>query len=335
MAEPHVFFPGIHALRALAAILVVYSHAEYVAHEYGGLSYEGRLTIPLAGLGVILFFAISGFVIALQRRKPVGVFLKHRFLRIYPSYWLAGVLALVAFKLSGREIANSPGIGTTVMSFLLFPWSEGSDATTIPYWTLAFEMTFYILAAIAFWLRLSDRTLAIIAVLWIVAVDFFASDPAGAVAYSFPGAMILLSSAVQIFPIGLVCGIHFDKFKRAGRWPYAAGACLALVAGLQLEEFSVLRSLILGMSAACLILAVADIAAGRIVATLGNASYGIYLMHFPAMIVAAQISPKHGFLWFFIVGMISGLAFGLFDHWLYQRMITAPRIGSAQQSPAP
>ena len=61
------FFPGVHGLRALAAMTVLFSHAIYFAN--GHVATPGQVWLGRAG--VMLFFAISGFVIALQRRKPV------------------------------------------------------------------------------------------------------------------------------------------------------------------------------------------------------------------------------------------------------------------------
>jgi peptidoglycan/LPS O-acetylase OafA/YrhL len=60
---------------------------------------------------------------------------------------------------------------------------------------------------------------------------------------------------------------------------------------------------------------------------LGDASYGIYLLHFPPMYALSTIYPHPGDIWFFVVGMICGVSFGLFDHWLYRQMtsVTATR----------
>ncbi len=339
MAQSRVFYPGIHALRAVAAIAVIYSHAEFVAQAYGGIVYERRL--PLAYLGVILFFAISGFVIALNRRRGIGEFVLHRLLRIYPSYWLAILIEVTAFAAIGGGKAVTPA------SLFLYPSATVNDATAIPYWTLAFEVTFYALASLAFALRLSDRTLTIIAVGWIVAVNLFAASPNGpdyltaVTAYSFPGfPKILLSSAVQVFPMGLLCGIHFATLRHASRWIYAAAAVMALVAsfGFPFDWFATKHLLTLGIAASCLVLAVADLDLGsRIVTLLGNASYGIYLMHFPAMVFAASLAPglAHlGFGYFFTVALIAGTGFGLLDHRLYRTLAAASRPWFRRPQPA-
>ena len=105
------FFPGVHALRAAAAMSVLVAHSLFVASgskiiwEY---DYLGRT-------GVVLFFAISGFVIALQRSKPVGEFIKHRALRIYPGFWIALALEAALFTATGFPV------GFRAATFLLYP----------------------------------------------------------------------------------------------------------------------------------------------------------------------------------------------------------------------
>jgi peptidoglycan/LPS O-acetylase OafA/YrhL len=99
MIAARPFFPGIHALRAVAATLVVITHAAYVANDSAEVVVAPY--VAYGRIGVILFFAISGFVIALQRQKPVGVFIVHRLLRIYPSYWIALLTAALGFIWSG------------------------------------------------------------------------------------------------------------------------------------------------------------------------------------------------------------------------------------------
>jgi peptidoglycan/LPS O-acetylase OafA/YrhL len=187
-------------------------------------------------------------------------------------------------------------------------------------------MTFYTLAAMAFACRFSDRTLTIIALLWIGAVNVLAANPADAAEYSFPGRWILLSSPVQVFPMGLICGIHFERFKQAGRWPYLIGCIVAFACSLPLAELSVVKILFHGFSSCCFILAVADLdIRSRAVKALGNASYGTYLIHFPVMVTAAAISPLHGIFWFFAIGMMGGILFGTLDHYGQMAIATIRR----------
>src|SRR3954452_23310572 len=90
----------IQALRAAAAIGVVVSHLTSFEAKY----VPGPAILPraadLCGLGVDLFFVISGFIIATVSLGQFGQpgawrrFLGHRFLRIYPIYWFYCLLVL-------------------------------------------------------------------------------------------------------------------------------------------------------------------------------------------------------------------------------------------------
>ncbi|MFC7702431.1 acyltransferase family protein [Bradyrhizobium sp. GCM10028915] len=314
MAKVPRFFQGIHALRAVAAIYVVGEHATYVANHY--------TPIRMTSYGVILFFAISGFVIALQRTKTVSDFIRHRWLRIYPSYWLAMIVAATSLA-----IIHSP-ISASASSLLLYPSTVSNSTLTIPYWTLAFEITFYVIAAAVFWARFSDRTLTILALCWILIVNVVAAAPSVGV-YTFPGfPAILWSPPVQVFPMGVICGIHFERLRTVGRPVLCAVAFVAFCVSFAFPEYAAHKLLFLGISAASLTLAVADLdLKSRLATTLGNASYGIYLLHFPAIIVAARVLQQHGLAWFFLyfaIGTAAGYVFGLLDCRIYRRLMSGP-----------
>jgi peptidoglycan/LPS O-acetylase OafA/YrhL len=70
-------------VRYLAVMLVVLQHG----FMYGGRPDPiGRYGLwSIGNLGVWLFFALSGFLLLQRvRQQPLGQFVKHRLLRIYP-----------------------------------------------------------------------------------------------------------------------------------------------------------------------------------------------------------------------------------------------------------
>jgi exopolysaccharide production protein ExoZ len=97
------------------------SHAIYFSNDHAAA--PGQVWLGRAG--VMLFFAISGFVIALQRQKPVATFIKHRAIRIYPAYWIALALEAVLFTAIGFPASVTPDV------VLLYPTVPRGLATSI------------------------------------------------------------------------------------------------------------------------------------------------------------------------------------------------------------
>jgi exopolysaccharide production protein ExoZ len=162
-------FESIDILRGLAAFVVVLSHAQEAYWRNGPLIWDGQASEFFAtqslldaflymfrygGLGVPLFFVISGFCIHLpyaggRKRMNAREFTIRRMLRLYPLY-LAVVLA--GFALVGMKYGY--GIGeVTWRNFVghLFFWyyftdpaSPGMGITPL-LWTIAIEVHFYVL----------------------------------------------------------------------------------------------------------------------------------------------------------------------------------------------
>ena len=63
-SAPNAFYPGIHALRGIAAVLVVVEHGGLFATQAVGVPFTNLLKIDFGALGVLTFFIISGFVMS-------------------------------------------------------------------------------------------------------------------------------------------------------------------------------------------------------------------------------------------------------------------------------
>lgn len=102
------------------------------------------------GLGVQLFFMISGFVILMSTKRHDGAkdFALARATRLYPTYWVCLTLTIVfvhAFRVSQlyRPVWELPVNYTMLQSFLAVRDFDGV------YWSLARELVFYGLIAVA------------------------------------------------------------------------------------------------------------------------------------------------------------------------------------------
>jgi peptidoglycan/LPS O-acetylase OafA/YrhL len=140
----------VDALRALAALLVVWLHVSDAYVRLGPLDgqwlHDIAQSIDVGRIGVVAFFLVSGFVIPFSIRPgqpaPIGGFLIKRFFRIYPAYWLSIPLGvLTSWWLWGRSISARDFL----LNFTLLQDVFGAQPAEGLYWTLLVELVFYAL----------------------------------------------------------------------------------------------------------------------------------------------------------------------------------------------
>jgi peptidoglycan/LPS O-acetylase OafA/YrhL len=162
-------FPCFDGLRAMAALMVVFHHAGFTtAFELRGIRIPGLNHTFMIGYyfarmdaGVQVFFLISGFLLyrpmvaaAFAGRNPRGArsYTRHRFLRIYPAYWVAFVIITMFFGIA-MPIAGFRSIFEYF--FLIHLYDTGSAVVNGAHtfralggisqsWTLVVEVSFYI-----------------------------------------------------------------------------------------------------------------------------------------------------------------------------------------------
>ncbi len=298
-------------------MLVVFQHAFFAACISRGESYTNEFPINYGRLGVVLFFSISGFVIALNRTRPIKEFILHRLLRIYPSYWLAIVLTLPLLYFTTFRAHVS------VEAALLWP-SDTESGLRIPYWTLIFEVVFYCVATVLFSARLKDRTLTVIAITWIAVINICQHNAAHGSDFCFPGYWIMLSPIMQVLPMGFLCALHFRHIRKVPALILIGAAVVAYAMSFHFPDLTVQRHLFLGLCTSLCVAAVAEADVRmKALAIMGNASYGIYLLHFPIILFVSWLLPPMPLVvataLFLTIGTGLGTLFGIMDHWVYKK----------------
>jgi peptidoglycan/LPS O-acetylase OafA/YrhL len=100
---PVKYFNNLDGLRFLAAFAVIFGHIQHVIHQYQGYYPYVPYANKLASFGVDFFFVLSGFLISyllMQEIEKTGTinirhFYYRRFLRIFPLYFLVGLLGII------------------------------------------------------------------------------------------------------------------------------------------------------------------------------------------------------------------------------------------------
>ena len=140
----------IQWLRALAAFEVVVCHSDLIVKHFSPHRIiEEPWYNALAGVGVELFFLVSGYIMCMRvpATKGYRAFLTSRITRIYPLYWLFTTLVvLVATAVPAWRLGFSPDVATIARSYLILPgWGFPILG---PGWTLEYEMVFYLLVTL-------------------------------------------------------------------------------------------------------------------------------------------------------------------------------------------
>lgn len=140
---------SVQFLRGFAALLVVLSHVVNKEVQYGicrdvnnGICEDYWFNV--GGVGVDLFFIISGFIMCYttyNKEMSLLRFIKLRIERIIPLYWLFTTIALIAFLSPLRSLMANPDQIAILDSYFLLPLGKSYLVGTG--WTLSYEFYFY------------------------------------------------------------------------------------------------------------------------------------------------------------------------------------------------
>ena len=268
----------VDGLRGAAAVVVLLMHYTTSYDILVGHSSKMLLSVPYGGLGVHLFFMLSGFVILLSidRSRRLADFCVSRFARLYPAYWTAALVTLLITypaRLPGHEL--SPGaIAANVTMLQGFLGYVHIDPV---YWTLQAELQFYVVVGLIVALRMRKHILPVFASLVLLdGINHFVkfTDWRGLGLWRF--AVYLPADFLYLFLIGMT----FYEMRSGFQWRHAV--FLAISAGIATLHLSPFKYAIVGGSAVLLWLATRDlipIFANRVLVFLGVISYSLYLVH--------------------------------------------------------
>lgn len=287
-SEGDTLLISIQYLRGLAAAMVVLFHSASIVSGYAQVP---QILLSSAG-GVDIFFVISGFIMwhstAHFETTPAD-FLRKRFARIAPFYWLMTLVICATPFISGTLARGLVlDVRHTLASFAFIPWHSQRDDSGIffpvytPGWTLNFEMSFYLFFAAC--LCIADRRrrfLASVAALGAIVLIGLAAPEKSAAAWA-------MSPILLEFAGGICIGVWAGKQGKLSA-PLAAmmmiAGFLAMSSTPETEFVGAGRVIHWGIPACFMVLGAVELERHKLVPrwhallVAGDASYSLYLTH--------------------------------------------------------
>jgi len=293
---------ALDELRGLAISAVIISHVALVYRDDSTIAFV--LAMPALGVGVDLFFVISGFVIfenvtRMIARAPqsfwrgAGAFWIGRAIRIALPAW-ATVAAIPAMQgASGAHGASMGDLAAAAGFYADFHWGDcwagltscGDSLVSSHFWSLAVEMQFYALAPLL--VLLPPRTLTFSG-LALLAIGAASARPAGQFWWA-------------VRPDGLIVGVMLaSQVAQRSAWLAKLPRVSLGLAAYWLVVASILARVLSNAGSGPGLIAIAAIfgvvaasaatreqpetrGRARVAGRLGELSYSAYLVHLPLL----------------------------------------------------
>ena len=297
-------YQSLNVVRVVLALLVLGYHAggTIALEKYFSIATFEHL-LGFGGNRVAFFFVLSGFVMKLAYGKYIGQidkcrpYLWRRFVRVFPTYW---VVLLMVFLASMVFPADVPGdIWSVLKMLLLIPQSHGAGGPhgaplLIVAWTMHYEIVFYLV--LGAWI--ASRVLgATISLLLVINAADCASGGCG------PYRDFLSGLPMAYFVVGVAAAWAVRRLPALPAampimWLALAGyVAIALMPQLSDGQWVWPHSGLLSVGLAGVILvclvnaeeARPQRSSSVWVQRLSDASYALYLLHFPIISLVCKL----------------------------------------------
>jgi peptidoglycan/LPS O-acetylase OafA/YrhL len=366
---------SLDALRGIAAFLVVTFHCAQVSTGFAAarnpLSLSAwldmwswlkftplRLLVASGPPAVVLFFALSGFVLSLpflrsSRQRGYGEFAIKRLCRIYPPFAFAVLVSAVLYALVAPSSIPelSPWFNTVlwdrplsldyIIRNLMMTGLPHDMTLDLVMWSLVHELRISLIFPLLF---LATRRWPVASVVGSLGLGLACTAAlAGNEATNLVTSLIDTARFVPLFVAGIVVAANVGAI-RAGvaRLPgrivaflWVASVVLLMAPGPSVSNY---YDFIWGAGAVgLLVLTAGSLSADRLLSVpplvwLGRVSYSLYLIHVPLLIAVVHLTYGMLPLWVTISGVV---ALSLVSAELMHRFVEKPSIWLGRRLTAP
>ena len=213
---------ALDLLRLVSALMVLLFHYGFrmvISGEGGGTGFPELHSVAIwADTGLLVFFGISGYVIAMSAEgRSAFDFAVGRFARLWPAFVVCATITAAVMVVWPIPGVPQPTVTQWLAQFVIISRLVGQPFMDGAYWTIAYEIIFYAWVGILIAVGLFDRAWRIAVLVWL-AISIANESMIGS------GALrkLFITEYSGYFAFGVVL------FKSRTQFDYRAGALLAL-----------------------------------------------------------------------------------------------------------
>jgi peptidoglycan/LPS O-acetylase OafA/YrhL len=139
---------NLDLLRLFSAIMVLLFHYGFrmaISGEGGGIGFPELAPVAMWGeAGLLIFFTISGYVIAMSAEgRPPGDFVAGRIARLWPTFVLCATITALVLSLFPVPTLAPPTLAQWLAHLVIVSRALGQPFLDGAYWTIVYEIVFY------------------------------------------------------------------------------------------------------------------------------------------------------------------------------------------------
>lgn len=283
---------NLDILRLISALMVLMFHYGFrmrISGEGGGLGFPELAPVAMwFDTGLLIFFAISGYVITMSAEGRSGYdFVIGRFARLWPTFIVCASITAVVLAIWPVPTIDPPTIKQWLAHGVIISRGLGQPFLDGAYWTIAYEIIFYGWVFLLIATGFLERGWRVVVLVWL-AISVVNEMMIGGGAIQ----KLLITEYSGYFAFGLALYKTQRHFSVANCCVLAAAACWAMVTPFLTESdfaqmYGLSRSVVglalIGPVALAVVALCATAPSLRISPAvaigLGGLTYPLYLLH--------------------------------------------------------